>query len=140
MDELSRYICFNLGRAIRRIHKYYEPKLSPFGLTPPQYFVFHILWMKDGISFSELGELVHLDNSTLTGIIDRMEKSGYVERRPNPEDRRSILIFLTSKAYELGPQILKIADELDDILRKPFSQEKMSTFEQVLKTLPEVFD
>ncbi len=41
--------------------------------------------MDDGIRVGELGERVPLDSSTLAGIIDKMERSGYVERRPNPE-------------------------------------------------------
>ena len=140
MYDARRHICFNLGRVMRRVYDYYEQRLSPFGLTPPQYFVFNALWMGDGISVGELGERVSLDSSTLTGIIDRMEKSGYVERRPNPDDRRSVLVFLTAKARELGPRILEFADELDVALRQPFSQEEMDTFERVLRALADVSD
>lgn len=137
MYDARKHICFNLGRVMRRVYDYYEQRLSSFGLTPPQYFVCNALWMGDGISVGELGERVSLDSSTLTGIIDRMERSGYVERRPNPADRRSVLVFLTPKARELGPRILQFADELDAALREPFSQEEMGTFERVLRSLAE---
>ena len=137
MYDARKHICFNVGRVMRRVYDYYEQRLSPFGLTTSQYFVFNALWMGDGISIGELGERVYLDSSTLTGIIDRMERSGYVERQPNPEDRRSVLIFLTDRARELGPQILKFADELDATLRKPFSRGEIVAFEQVLRALAE---
>ena len=140
MYDARKHICFNLGRVMRRVYDYYEQRLSLFGLTVPQYFVFNALWMGEGISIGELGERVSLDSSTLTGIIDRMERSGYVERRPNPDDRRSMLVFLTTKARELGPRILEFADQLDTILRQPFSQKEMGTFEQVLRGLAEVPD
>ena len=140
MYDARKHICFNVGRVMRRVYDYYEQRLSPFGLTPPQYFVFNALWMGDGISVGELGERVSLDSSTLTGIIDRMERNGYVERRPNPDDRRSVLVFLTTKARELGPRILDFAGELDTTLRQPFSQEEMDTFERVLRALAEVRD
>ncbi len=140
MYDARKHICFNLGRVMRRVYDFYEQRLSPFGLTSPQYFVFNALWMGDGISVGELGERVCLDSSTLTGIIDRMEKSGYVERRPNPDDRRSVLVFLTAKARELGPSILEFADELDATLRQPSSQEEMDTFERVLRSLAEAPD
>ena len=78
-----------------------------------------------------------MDSSTLTGIIDRMERNGYVERRPNPADRRSLMIYLTDKAQELGPRILEFADELDTTLRQPFSKEEMNNFERVLRALAE---
>lgn len=137
MYDARKHICFNLGRVMRRVYDYYEQRLSDFNLTPPQYFVFNALWMGDGITIGELGERVSLDSSTLTGVIDRMERSGYVERRPNPDDRRSVLVFLTAKARELGPRILEFADELDATLRQPFSQEEMDTFERVLRALAE---
>ncbi|MBM3141960.1 MAG: MarR family transcriptional regulator [Chloroflexi bacterium] len=137
MYDARKHICFNLGRVMRRVYDYYEKRLSPFGLTPPQYFVFNALWMGDGITIGELGDRVSLDSSTLTGIIDRMEKSGYVERKPNPDDRRSALVFLTEKAKELGSRILEFADELDTTLKQPFSKKDMATFEKVLRALGE---
>lgn len=137
MYDASKHICFNLGRVMRRVYDYYEKRLSPFGLTPPQYFVFNALWMGDGVTIGELGDRVSLDSSTLTGIIDRMEKSGYVERKPNPDDRRSALVFLAEKARELGPRILEFADELDATLRQPFSKKDMTTFERVLRAIGE---
>ena len=138
MYDARDHICFNIGRVMRRMYDYYGQRLSPLFLTPPQYFVFNALWMGDGISVSELGERVFLDSSTLTGIVDRMENNDYVERRPNPDDRRSVLVFLTAKARELGPQILKFADELDASLRHSFPKEEMNAFEQVLRALAEM--
>ena len=140
MYDTRRHICFNVGLVMRRVYDYYEKQLSVFGLSPPHYFVFNALWMGDGITVGELGERVCRDSSTLTGILDRMEKTGYVERRPNLDDRRSVLVFLTAKAQELGPRILEFAYELDATLRQPFSQEEMDTFEQVLRSLAEAPD
>jgi DNA-binding MarR family transcriptional regulator len=137
MYDARDHICFNLGRVMRKVSDYYDQRLSPFNLTPPQFFVAAALWMGDGIGMSELGERVSLDSSTLTGIIDRMERNGYVERRQNPDDRRSVLLFLTPKAREIGPSVLQFADELDASLRRPFSKEDMDTFERVLRSLAE---
>ena len=113
----------------------FQSRLSPFGLTTPQFMVFGALWSGDGIAIGELGERVALDGSTITGILDRMEKSGYVERRPNAEDRRSALVYLTEKAKQVGPQINKFADELDTSLRKNFSRQDMVVFERILREL-----
>ena len=135
MDEAREHICFNLGRVMRRVQDFYEKRLSPFGMTPSQFFVFNALWAADGVFMSELGERVCLDSSTLTGIIDRMERNGYVERRPNPDDRRSVLVFLTAMAQEQGVHILKFADELDAALREPYSVEEVGNFERVLKSI-----
>ena len=138
MHDARRNICFNLGRVMRRVQDYYRQRLAPYGLTPAQFFVFNALWMEDGINFTELADRVSLDNSTLTGIIDRMETSGFVERRQDPENRRSVRVFLTPRARQVGPGILKLADELDVILRRPFSRLQMENFENVLRELADI--
>jgi len=135
VNDLGEYICFNIGRVMRRVYEYYDSRLSSFNLTTPQYMVFNALWMGDGITIGELGQRVALDGSTITGILDRMEKSGYVERRPNAGDRRSALVHLTEKAREVGPQIIKFADELDESIRQRFSSADMAVFERVLHDL-----
>ncbi|MDD5397744.1 MAG: MarR family transcriptional regulator [Dehalococcoidia bacterium] len=134
-NELEGYICFNVGRVMRRVYEHYDSRLSPFNLTTPQYMVFNALWIGDGITIGELGQRVALDGSTITGILDRMEKNGYVERRPNAEDRRSALVYLTDKAREVGPRIIGFADELDATIRKNFSTQDMVVFERVLREL-----
>jgi DNA-binding MarR family transcriptional regulator len=134
---VSEHICFNLGRVRRRLNDYYERKLSAFGLTVPQFFVFNALWKRDGIEIGELGNYVYLDSSTLTGIIDRMERDGYVVRRPNPKDRRAVFLFLTDKARQMGPTIMEFADELDSKLRRSFPADDVKTFEDILKSLAE---
>lgn len=135
MYDARSHMCFKIGRVMRRISAFYEERLAPFGLTPSQYLLFNVLWMEDGIGLGELGERVTLDAATLTGLIDRMEKSGYVERQPNPGDRRSVLVFLTPKAREVGPKILAFANELDCKLKKQFTPEEMAVFEKVLNSL-----
>jgi len=135
VNKLDAYICFNVGRVMRRVYEHYDSRLSPFNLTAPQYMVFNALWIGDGITIGELGQRVALDGSTITGILDRMEKNGYVERRPNAEDRRSALVYLTGKAMEVGPRIISFADELDAAIRKSFPAQDMAVFERVLREL-----
>ncbi len=135
VNELEGYICFNIGRVMRRVYEHYDSRLSPFNLTTPQYMVFNALWVGDGITIGELGQRVALDGSTITGILDRMEKNGYVERRPNAEDRRSALVYLTPKAREVGPRIIGFADELNAAIRKNFPAQDIAVFERVLREL-----
>jgi DNA-binding MarR family transcriptional regulator len=137
MHDCRDYICFNIGLVMRRVYEHYEARLAPFNLTTPQYMIFHALWMEDGITIGELGQRVSLDGSTITGILDRMEKNGYVERRPNAEDRRSLQVYLTPRAREVGPEIIKFADELDENFRKRFSARDMAVFERVIRELGE---
>lgn len=137
MDNASGHICFNLSRAIRRIQNYYQRRLAPVGLTPPQFFVLNALWGEDGLKLRDLAERVALDGSTLTGIIDRLEKNDLVERRPDAEDRRSVRLHFTMKAQLLLPQLSRVTNEFDAILRRPFSEDDMKTFERVLTQIGE---
>lgn len=65
------------------------------GLTVPQADVLFTLGNTDGLSFKDIGERTLITKGTLTGIIDRMEEKGLLERCPCPDDRRSTLVRLT---------------------------------------------
>jgi DNA-binding MarR family transcriptional regulator len=88
--------------------------------------VLGFLTEEDQITSSELGRRTELDSATLTGILDRLEAAGYLERKSNPDDRRSIHIHLTAKGKALGNEatalLLKANSEflqvLDDAQRK----------------------
>jgi DNA-binding MarR family transcriptional regulator len=57
----------------------------------------------DGITVSELAELGRVRKQTMAQAVDQLERTGYVERRPNPRDRRSRLVFLTSRGASVPP-------------------------------------
>jgi len=138
VTDPSTQLCFKMGRELRRIQQYYEKRLAPFGLTPAQFFVLDVLWAGDGISIGELGERVALDTSTLSGMLDRMERGGLGERVANPADRRSLLVVLTACSRELKSQVLPIADSLDALLRSRFNAADMDVFERMLDSITSV--
>lgn len=129
------YICYKLSRVTRKVQRYYEHGLSSFGITPVQFYVLSVLWANDGIKFKELAKSLDMDGSTLTGILDRMERLGLVERRDDPEDRRSLLIFLKEKAKLYRQELVALAEKFDREIREKFSEEEFSTFEKVLDKL-----
>jgi MarR family transcriptional regulator, organic hydroperoxide resistance regulator len=74
-------------------------------LTGPQLTVVKLLEQIGGLSLSELSERIRAQNSTVTGIIDRMEREGLVTRERSKEDRRVVYIRLTAKGRELARDI-----------------------------------
>jgi len=70
-------------------------------LTPPQYFTLSLLWAQDGRALKELAQALACSRATMTGVIDTLEKKKLVERRPNPLDRRSLLVCLTEAGAAL---------------------------------------
>lgn len=71
------------------------------GLTPAQYLVVANLPEKGGTPLGEVANILRCSPSTITGIVDTMEKKDLVARAPNPEDRRSHLLVLTAKGRAL---------------------------------------
>ncbi len=99
--KLANQLCFPLYAAARNVTNLYTPWLKPLGLTYTQYIVFLVLWEKDGISVSEIGEKLMLDNGTLSPLLKKLEKEGYVERHRSREDDRVVEILLTDDGKAL---------------------------------------
>src|SRR5687767_4604076 len=76
-----------------------------YGLTGPQLAVVKMLEPVGRLSLSELSERIRARNSTVTGIIDRMEREGLVERRRSDKDRRVVHIALTRQGQKLASEI-----------------------------------
>jgi DNA-binding MarR family transcriptional regulator len=84
------------------------------------------------MKFKDLANALSIEGPTLTGLLDRMERAGFLERRGDPEDRRSVLVYLTNKGKQIGPEVTSLADMLDQNLRIQFSKEEFNLFISIL--------
>ena len=91
------------------------------------------LWQEDGISINELGKKTQLKKSTLTSMLDRLERMGYVRRQRSKKDRRKILIQRTNKDKNLESEYVKLSQEHTKIFFHGFSEEQIDRFEKDLK-------
>ena len=114
--ELGDQLCFALYSASRAMSKVYRPLLDPLGLTYPQYLVMLVLWERDGLTVTEIGERLYLDSATLTPLLKRLQAAGWVTRTRASTDERRVLVALTSagrglkaKATGLPGRILRAA-------------------------------
>ncbi|WP_048186422.1 MarR family winged helix-turn-helix transcriptional regulator [Methanobacterium lacus] len=131
----ENYVCFKLNRVRRKIHRYYEEKLAQFKITPAQFYVLSALWDKDEIKFKDLAKRLDMDGATLTGVLDRMEKRDFIQRTEDTQDRRSVLVCLTSKSKDIRPQMIEIAKDLDAEFRKNVVEEDYNKLLAVLDQL-----
>ena len=99
--KLDHQLCFPLYAAARNVTGLYTPWLKPLGLTYTQYIALLVLWEKDGVSVTEIGEKLMLDNGTLSPLLKKMEQAGYVARRRCREDDRVVEITLTEAGRAL---------------------------------------
>ena len=108
MLQLDNQLCFALYSASLAMTKVYKPLLDEIGLTYPQYLAMLVLWEKDGLMVSELGERLHLDSGTLTPLLKRMEASGLVSRIRAVEDERRVHVTLTASGRKLKAKAVGI--------------------------------
>lgn len=101
-----------LTRANRRLRALFDARAKGAGLTLSRARALMRLAEKDGMPQSELAEILGIEQPSLVGLLDGLEKKGFVERRVDPEDRRSRRIFLTPAAQESAAGILDFTMQL----------------------------
>ena len=131
--KLANQLCFPLYAAARNVTGLYTPWLKPLGLTYTQYIVLLVLWEKDGISVSEIGEKLMLDNGTLSPLLKKMEQAGYVARRRCRKDDRVVEITLTDEGRELQEKAKDIPRQVAGCI--DLSPEKAQTLYSLLYEL-----
>jgi len=99
--KLDQQLCFALYSSAHALNRAYKPALKPLGLTYPQYLVMLVLWERDGVTVTEIGDRLHLDSGTLTPLLKRLEAMGLVSRARDAADERQLRIQLTGKGQAL---------------------------------------
>jgi len=97
-ENLERNFGFILHDVARLLRTTYDRRVRDLGLTRSQWWVLTHLFRKDGITQSELAEILELEKPSLGRLLDRLESKGWVRRMEDPEDRRAKRIFLTDAA------------------------------------------
>ena len=105
---LDNQLCFALYSASLAMTKLYKPLLAELGVTYPQYLALLVLWERDGLMVSELGERLSLDSGTLTPLLKRMEGLGLVARIRDVNDERRVHITLTPAGRRLKARAAKV--------------------------------
>lgn len=95
--------------------------------------ILYVLWQHDDISISSLSARTSLANTTLTAMLDRMEKIGLIIRKPDPSDRRNRLIALTEKARSLQGDYTNISQQMNELYYAGFSEKEIMVFEGYLQ-------
>lgn len=94
--------------------------------------ILFVLWETDNIPISELSKRTGLAKTTLTSMLDRLEKSGHIRREPDPDDRRTVRICLTETAEALREKYERVSAMMSDVFYKGFGDDEILTFEKGL--------
>lgn len=132
MEKYDICVHFLLGKALQRVNQVSKSKLASYGVTPVQYALLRRLWERDGQFGYEIADQLLLDSATITGIIDRLEQNGFIERRMDPKDRRNKLVFLTEKGRSLEVPLREKMDEMNQEVLSGLNVEEIQRFKQTL--------
>jgi DNA-binding MarR family transcriptional regulator len=101
-------------------------------VTPIQVMLLFFLQKNDGSSLTQISQGLMLENPTVTGLIDRLEKLGYVKRSDHPNDRRVYLVYITDKGKKVANKALPIVKGLNEQIKEGYSKEEIENFKKVL--------
>lgn len=135
MKQDERFI-FLIGQAQNRLFTCLDQALmKTAGITAAQSGALYFLMEHDGCLLNELSRALLLDKSAITGLVDRLENKGLVERRKTTSDRRAINIYLTDAGRSAARSCLGVTKEFNHSVTEGLSREEIGTFSMILQKI-----
>ena len=107
-------------------------QFESLGLARGQPGVLNALWEKDGLTQTEIGDVLHVQPATITKMVQRMEESGWVVRREDRNDLRVLRVYLTDAARQVRPQVECILEGVSQDTLAGFSLEEQLLLRRLL--------
>ena len=114
--RLRNQLCFPIYLCAKEITRRYQPLLDALNLTYTQYVVMMYFWEVGRSNAKEACRALLLDPSTLTPVLKKLEQKGYLTRRRDPQDERSLNIRLTEAGERLQDEALSVHEKMADCL------------------------
>ena len=110
--KLENQLCFPLYVCAKEVVRRYRPLLEPLGLTYTQYIAMMAFWEHKTLTVGQLGELLHLDSGTLTPVLKKMEKSGWIRRERSRTDERQTIVTITPDGEALRERAAEVPQQM----------------------------
>lgn len=130
--ELDNCINYLLSVSQNAVFKYFSQQLLVYNITPAQYGVLTCLWKKEIVTPKEIRQSLHLEASTVSTMLDKMQSNGLIERNINLDNRRIILVSLTQKSIDLKSSIEKIVLDMNDHILGEFTHKEKKILTKIL--------
>lgn len=127
-----------IHKAQRQLHLSLSEKCLAVGVPGNEG---HVLAFVAFFGPCKVGDLAHVfgyQRSTLTGILDRLERAGLITRRTDPDDRRSFLVEVTKEGNRLGRAARRVVEDFEQEILDKVSERDVKGFRTVLEALAEV--
>lgn len=139
----DKYIVYFISRTKRKMLQFIEQKLHENGMDDiitSQGNILTALYQNDGkLTMSQIAQKIGKDKSTVTPLIDKLLKLGYIDKEKNQEDKRITHIILTPKGLELKSKFDSISAQVYQTAYNDFTEEEKETLLRLLKKLNENF-
>ena len=135
MGPLDSYLPYLLNRAGARIAAAFNEEMRPLGATLQIWRVLAALRERDGRRMGDLSATTSIEVSTLTRLVDSMEKKGLVARRRDAEDSRAVLLHVTPAGRQLTRRILPIAERYEKVALKGLGAADADALKAALRRL-----
>jgi DNA-binding MarR family transcriptional regulator len=109
---LERSLGFLIHDVSRLLRRRFDRRAQCLGLTRAQWAVIAHLYRNEGVNQTTLAESLDVQKITLARLVDRLEQDGWVERRPDPGDRRANRLYLTEKVAPMWGRMRELAGEI----------------------------
>lgn len=107
IDETNETLLIH--ETARQLRVCFDRRAQCIGLTRAQWRVLAVLRRNPGLNQKQLADRLEVEPITLTRLLDRMSKAGWIERRPNPEDRRANVLYIDARAKDIIKKMRQIA-------------------------------
>lgn len=132
---LDEQISHLIRRAHQRASATFMSLLAEGQFTPTQFFALARLRECGEVSQNQLGRLAAMDPATIQGVIKRLQQRGFIERKPDPGDRRRMLLRLTPEGREAVDGLLARTDAVNRELLAPLAPHEREQFRSLLKRI-----
>lgn len=129
LDNCMNYL---LSVSQHKVFKLYSQMLEEYDVTPAQAGILTCIWSMEHITPKEISQQLHLEAPTISGILDKMQKQGLVDRKVDPKNRRVVFVSATEKAYALKEGIEKATQSMNSIVLSSFSEEETNFLKDFL--------
>ncbi len=136
--ELRSCINYLLTTAQHEVNQQISGRLKEFDLTPAQYGILNYLWENTVATPKELAQMLQVENSTMSGILDRLQKKGLIERHTDENDRRSVQVKMTDEGNLLKAAVLDTVAQLNSEVLDVIDEDKREIFLDCLRTIGHV--
>lgn len=132
---LDEQVAHLLRRAHQRASSLFLGVLGEHQLTPTQFFAMARLHERGQLSQNRLGRLSAMDPATIQGVIRRLEERGFIQRTPDVNDRRRMVLTLTAAGAELVDKLLGHAEGVSEAILEPLDDQERTVFVTMLKRI-----